>query len=242
MPVIEYKVKHYYQPTNHSCAQTALAILFSYYDKTLTPEDIINNIPVNKNDKGEDWGSINQNLATWCISQGFDTEMHSADFQIIDLGWRDLPKDKLLERMEATKTNRNVPGLGKQWSKTYMQSYIDFISAGGQLHIHPFMTTQLIDIELSKGPLLVAICFAVMYGNGRGKEVGLRKMEPDDAYGKLTNHSIVVYGRDTDGSYLVADPWQEPGQHHIEPERLLCSMTAAQIECDNLFFRITPKS
>ena len=199
------------------------------------------NIPVNKNDKNEEMGSINQQLATWCLSQGFDVEMHTADFEIIDLSWADLPKEKLLERMELAKDHREVPALGKEWSKIYMQSYIDFVEAGGRLHIQPYMTTGLLDELLPSSPLLVAVCYNVLYDSGRSKDIGLRESEADDISGGLDTHSLVIYGKDDNGNYLIADPYEEPGLHTIEPQRMLAAMTAAQMECDNLFFQLSKK-
>lgn len=236
--MINHKVTHFYQPTNHTCSQSATAILLSFFGVETTPEEIVSKVPVNKNDKGEDLGVINQQLATWCISEGYEVEMHTADFQVIDLSWIDLPKDQLLERMRLAKDHRNIPALGKKWSEIYMQSYIDFIEAGGKLHIHSHMTTDLLDSKLSKSPLLLCVCYNVLYGTGRNNNIALRKIEPDDINGELTNHSIVIYGRTDKGSYLIADPFKEPGIHEIEPERLLASMATAQIECDNLFFQL----
>jgi hypothetical protein len=236
--MIEHKITHYYQPTNHSCSQSALAILLSHFGKTLTPEQIMSQIPVNKNDKGEDWGTINQQLATWCLSQGFEVEVHTADFEIIDLSWAELPKEKLLERMEAAKDQREVPALGKEWSRIYTQSYIDFLEAGGQLNIRPYMTTDLLNNLLPNSPLLLGVCYNVLYNCGRSRDGGLRKSEPDDLNGKMTNHSIVIYGTNDNGDYLIADPYKEPGLHAIEPERMLAAMAGAQMECDNLLFQL----
>ncbi|HSX02145.1 MAG TPA: C39 family peptidase [Candidatus Saccharimonadia bacterium] len=235
---ITHSVKHYYQPTNNSCSQAALAMLLSHYGQELSPEHIMESVPVGKNDQGEDWGTINQQLATWCRSQGYGVELHTADFQIIDLSWANLAQVKLIERMELAKDHRVVPALGKAWSQIYLQSYIDFVKAGGGLYIRPFMTTGLIDDLLVNGPLLVCICYSVLYNTGRSKNIGLRESKDDDLSGKVENHSVVIYGRDKHGNYLVADPWKEPGRHVIESERLLCAMTAAQIECDNLLFQV----
>ena len=239
--MIKHEITHYYQPTNYTCSQSAMATLLSFFGATSTPEEIIAKIPVNKNDKGEDWGIINQQLATWCISQGYEVEMHTADFQVIDLSWANLPKDKLLERMKLAKGCRDIPTLGKEWSEIYMQSYIDFVEAGGKLHIHQYMTTELLDNLLADSPLLLCVCYNVLHNTGRSKDVALRKSESDDLGGKLTNHSIVVYGKTDSGNYLIADPYQEPGTHEIEPERLLAAMAASQIECDNLLFQLRKK-
>lgn len=218
-----------------------MAILLSFFGVDTSPEAVAAKVPVNKNDNGDDWGTINQQLATWCLSEGYEVEMHTADFQIIDLSWAELPKDKLLERMKVARGHRDVPALGKEWSEIYMQSYIDFVEAGGKLYIHPYMTTYLLDSKLATSPLLHCVCYNVLYRTGRDKNIALRKSEPDDLDGKLANHSIVIYGKTDGGNYLIADPYKDPGTHEIEPERLLAAMATAQMECDNLFFQLRKK-
>lgn len=235
-------IKHYYQPTNHSCSQASMASALSFYGINHTPEEIAKMIPVNKDDDGKEWGTINQQLATWCIGQGFDVVMYTADFEVIDLSWVNLSKTEQLERMEATKEHRDVPGLGKEWSKMYMQAYIDFINAGGELHIVPFMTRKIINTLLADGPIIVCVCSSVLYNSGRSKNIGLRKSVNDDINGIIVNHTIVVFDKDKNNNYIVSDPWKEPGIYAVEPEQLLAAMAAAQIECDNLIFQLKKRS
>lgn len=236
--MIEYQITHYYQPTNNSCSQASLAMIFSYFGEPMTPEAIIGKIPVNKNDKGEDWGTLNQELATWCIGQGYNVRMYTADFQIIDLSWIGLAKDELLSRMEAAKTHRDIASLGKEVSQRYMQSYSNFVNAGGDLQIVPYMSTKLLDDLLAEGPFIVSVCFNVLHTRGRTKSTGLRESELNDMDGYLANHSVVVRGKDDAGNYLIADPWEKPGFHIVEPERLLAAMDASQMECDNLIYQL----
>lgn len=237
--MIEHAVTHHYQPTNNTCGQTALSMLLSHFDDHIGAEEIAAKVPVVKNEKGQDWGTLNQQLAEWCIKRGYDVTMYTADFQIIDLSWSDLAKDELLNRMEAAKTHREVPSLGKMWAEAYMQSYIDFINAGGDLHVIPYMSTKLLDELLTKGPLVACVCLGVLYGRGRRRAIDLRQTEPDDLDGITPTHSIVIYGKDAEGNYQIADPWEKPGRHTVEPECLLAAMTASQIECDNLLFQLS---
>jgi hypothetical protein len=216
-----------------------MAMLLSYFSSKLTPQEIAAEVPVSKNDKGEEVGTVTQQLATWCINKKFKVKMYTADFQIIDLSWENLSKNTLLEHLQAIKNFRNIPSLGKDLSKIYVQSYIDFIKAGGELYIRPYMTTELIDKLLRSSPLFITVSYGVFYNRGRNNEAALRKSKLDDKNGKTGNHSIIIYGQDNEDNYLIADPWEEPGRHSIEPERLLASMTAAQIECDNLLFQIS---
>jgi hypothetical protein len=213
-------------------------MVFSYFGQTISPEAIIDQIPVNKNGQGEDWGTLNQELATWCIAQGYNVRICTADFQIIDLAWIGLTKDARLARMEVAKTHRDIPVLGMALSQRYMQSYINFVKAGGNLQILPYMSTKLLDSLLADGPFIASACFNVLYATGRTKSTGLRETELDDVGGRLANHSIVIRGKDDAGNYLFADPWQIPGFHAVEPERLLAAMGASQMECDNMLFQL----
>jgi hypothetical protein len=73
-----------------------------------------------------------------------------------------------------------------------------------------------------------------LYGIGRTND----DSEPDDVHGKAWNHTIVIYGVDEAGNFLVADPLRKPGRHVIEPERMIAAISTAQIECDNLLIQI----
>lgn len=239
--MIEHQIIHYYQPTNNSCSQTSLAMVFSFFGKDMAPEAIMERLPVNKNAKGEDWGTVNQELAAWCLGQGFDVDLYTADFQIIDISWRSLSDEDKIKRIEATVGHRVIPSLGQEASGRYLKAYAAFIAAGGALHIEPYVQTNVLDRLIGASPVLAAVSLHVLHDIGHTKTVGLREVKFDDVDGESGTHSVVIYGKDDAGNYLVADPWQKPGRFVIEPERLLASMAAAQIECDNMFFQLTRK-
>ena len=62
---------------------------------------------------------------------------------------------------------------------------------------------------------------------------------PDDINGTISTHSIVIYGNDEEGNFLVADPWD--GLEVTDPETMLCAITAAEIECDSQCFQFSLK-
>lgn len=66
---------------------------------------------------------------------------------------------------------------------------------------------------------------------------GIREEVLDDIHGEVGTHSVVVYGNTEDGSLLLADPWD--GFTKVEPETLLCAITAAEIECDAMYFQVS---
>lgn len=241
MNKIEHSIKHQYQPTNTSCSPTALSMLLGYYEKQLTVNEISASVPQVVDEKGENSGTINTQMATWCVSLGFDVVLYTFDCQIIDQSWRDLPKEKITERLEARKDGWEVPSLGALWNTAYCQSYIDFLKAGGVLHIQPAVSSKLIYELLENGPILPCLSFSTLHEKGRTKFNGVNESVSDDVHGRAMNHSVVIYGVDDNRNFLVADPWEKPGLHTVEPERMIAAISTAQLECDNLMFQLSKK-
>lgn len=234
-----YEVNHQYQPTNTTCSPTALSMLLRYYGEEFNVADISAKVPQVKNEKGEDCGTINQQMATWCISLGFDVVLYTADVQVIDQSWSKLTSTEVVERLEARKSGFKVPSLGELWNNAYCQAYIEFIRSGGELHIANAITSKLLYKMLEKGPVLPCLSFDTLYGIGRTINIGEKETKPDDVNGKAWNHSVVIYGNDEQGNFLVADPWEKPGRHVIEPDVMVAAIGTAQLECDNLVFQLT---
>jgi hypothetical protein len=237
MQQIEHYVTHYFQPTNHSCGPTATAILLSHFGRSDTPESVMHSVPVLSTDGEEEWGTLAPSLAAWVVRQGFDVDMYTSDFQLIDLSWADLDMPALRERLLAAQDVRVVQSLGADVSKLFLQTYIDFIDAGGQVHIRSFIGSDLLDELLLAAPVFANISRNVMYNCGRYRATGLRETRDDDLRGTLNTHFVVIYGTNGSGTYFVADPWEAPGRHQVEKERLLAAIGAGQIQCENAIFQ-----
>lgn len=215
-------------------------MLLGQYGMDSSVAEISAKVPQVRNEKGENQGTINQQLATWCLSLGLSVKLYTFDCQVIDQSWSELSKEAVLERLAARKSGWIVPALGSDWTQAYAQAYIDFLQSGGELHIQPAVTTELLYTLLKDGPILPLVSFSTLYGKGRTRIDGdeTEKSVPDDVNGRALNHSLVIYGHDEQGRFLVADPWEKPGLHGIEPERMIAAISTAQIECDNLLFQI----
>ena len=230
-------VKHTYQPTNTSCGPTAATILLSHYGKKISAEDAIKNIPVIRDEAGNDMGTAGQHIASWLVSLGYNVHLYSADFQTLDYSWRGLDKNTLVERLAEIKDTRTIPALGKEWSQIYVEGYKDYLNAGGNLHIEQYISSKLLDELLEDGPIMTTVNFNLLFGYGRTKTVGHLKTESDPMKGSLMNHFNVLIGEEND-RYIISDPWQKPGKHLVAKELFVASIQAAQIECDNLIIQI----
>lgn len=239
MEATKHKITHYYQPTSNTCGYAALAILLSHYGQSKTPKEIVGLVPQPTDENGKPIGSITAQLAAWCVNEGYKVDFTSFDVLITDLSWQNLSNDELVAKLEQVKNVRDVSNVGgKVWSRIYAQAYIDLIKAGGNLNVSPHPTSKSLYELLQHAPVYANIAPSVVYGKGRSRtpEPDKRLDVPDDINGTVGTHSVVIYGNDTDGNFLVADPWH--GLVVIPAETMLCGITAAQLECDNQIFRL----
>ncbi|MBL8159148.1 C39 family peptidase [Candidatus Saccharibacteria bacterium] len=222
MQPIDYDFEDVRQTTERNCSQTALAMLMSYYGHPMSVEDVMRTVPQGRDEQGNPYGSnLVQELAAWCLSAGFGVRMHTFDCQIIDLAWEGLPATELINRLEAARGVRISAAQGPHISNQYIDAYLNFLKRGGNLRIEPFPRARLLYELLQKAPVVVAVCFNTLHNAG----------------GSETTHTVLVYGYDPQGNFLVADPYE--GRIVVDPERLVCAISAAQIECDNVLFQIT---
>jgi hypothetical protein len=241
MKRVKHAIIHHLQPTASSCGYTALSTLLSFYKVDKSVEELLELVPQLNNEDGKPVGSITAQLATWCLEQNYKVNFYSFDFLIIDLSWSNLNNAQLIEKLELVKDARDISSPGeKYWSALYIQAYIDMLKAGGNLTIKPHVTTKLLYKLLEKGPVFVNICSYVTHGLGRLNypDPNERKAVPDEIHGTIGTHSIVIYGNEENGNFLVSDPWH--GLEEVDPETMLCGITAACIEWDSQCFQLTP--
>ncbi len=240
MQKIDHKVTHYYQPTNNTCGYAALAILLSYYGKDTKPEDLVGKVPQPKDAEGTSHGSVTAQLADWCQTEGFQVHMYVSDMYITDLSWKDKSSDQIKERLEQVKSKRKVSVMDKHWVGVYEDAYLSMLEHGADLTVVQFITTDLLYRLLENGPIYTNICSSASSGRGRTRSPELRKDVLDDIDGGISTHSVVIYGNDDGGNFLVADPWD--GLLTTKSEHMVLAIQAAQIECDNQIFVITSKT
>ncbi len=234
MHKITHKVTHYYQPTNNTCGYAALAIFLSHFGKDFKPEDLVSQVPQPLSAEGNPQGSVTAQLADWTQAQGLQVHMYTSDMYILDLSWKDKSSTEIKERLEQVKSKRSVPIMDKHWVGVYEDAYLSMLSHGVDLTVVQFITTDLLYSLLEKGPIYTNICSTASTGRGRTRSPELRKDVIDDVDGRVSTHSVVIYGNDEDGNFLVADPWD--GLMTMPPEPMVLSIQAAQIECDNQIF------
>jgi uncharacterized protein YvpB len=64
MKATKYKLQNQYQPINITCSPTALSMLLGYYGKDISVDEVSEKVLQVKNEKGEEFGTINQQMAS----------------------------------------------------------------------------------------------------------------------------------------------------------------------------------
>lgn len=211
----------------------------SHYTAQPPIDQLLADVPQGRDANGTPIGSITAQLATWCAEQGFSVDFWSFDFLITDFSWRDLSQTELIKKLESVKEIRDVAQVGgKKWSKIYVEAYIALIQAGGTLHIDRHVSLTFLYEHLKNGPIYANVAPAVVSGDGRARypEPNKRIEIADDLNGSTGTHSVVIYGVNEVGDFLVADPWE--GERVVDAETLLCAIAAANIECDSQCFQL----
>jgi hypothetical protein len=230
---IEHTISHYFQPTNFTCAHASLSMALSHFGHHITPESLIPEIATFKDDKGEICGTLTTWVCSWALRHGFGVEMYCSDSELLDLSWASLDSKATIERMKLARETRTLAALNQETIHKYFDSYIEFLELGGKLTITPFISSELIDELLARGPILATFAYSTLYGVGRTKTVGLRESVPDDLTGSTCTHAAVIYGRNNKGEYLVADPYRST-QFHVAPrDAVIAAIAAASYACES---------
>lgn len=207
--MIEYKLTPLLQTAEVVCGPTALAMVLNGLGTKISPREVLQGA---KGSPGV--GLTNQSMATFTMKLGFEADLWSFDHQVLDQAWAGLPSAELATKLESKIDLLRAQSPADQNRIHYAESYLEFVKAGGSLHILPAPTKELIVEWLAKSPLLAGVSFT----GGKG------------------THSIVIHGYRPE-EFLITDP--EMGPTTISPEKLIAAISAAQSEFDNSIFQLS---
>jgi hypothetical protein len=208
-------------------------MLLSHFGRDVPPESLIPEIKAFRDDKGDVCGMLTPWVCSWELRNGFAAEMYCSDSELLDLSWASLDSQAQLERMKLARETRTLAALNREMVHTYFDSYIEFVELGGKLTITPYISSELLDKLLVRGPILATFAYSALYGVGRTKTIGLRDSVPDDLRGSTCTHAAVLYGRNENGDYLIADPYRST-QFHVAPrDAVIAAIAAASYSCES---------
>lgn len=241
MKAVTYPIQHQLQTQNLTCGQASLSMLLTSLGNPKSIEEcdkLINNYNGNT---GSEWGSLAIDSATACLSLGYSVTFYSFDCRITDFSWKEKDAKYMLERLKALEGNIVIPSLGAELTTAYIRGYEKFLNAGGTLQVLPFPTSKFLHALIERAPFTPTVCFDTLHGRGKSRTIGLRETVLDDVEGFAATHTIVVYGRDSQGNFLFADPWETDGLLTVTAEQLIASIMAAGRDCESVLFQVEKK-
>ena len=218
-------------------------MLLSHYDSKKTPEMLMQEVNAPRDADGEVCGGLNQYVGTWCLKNGFSVQIHTSDFELLDLAWEGLSREDQIKKIRSViKSARIVPALGEKETLRHLHAYIEFLEMGGDLRIYPYLSSALIDSLLARAPLIASVSYSTLYGVGRTKSTGIRTSVLDDIEGTICTHAVVVVGIQNNQEYLVADPYRSTQPISISKEQCVAALAAAQFCCESAVLSVQPNN
>lgn len=238
MNTIEYDIKAIKQKTSE-CMQTATTQLLSYFDPSVTVEEVIKNVPVYV-ENGEKIGTSPGHLATYLAQQGYKTTVYMFDIELFDLSWDGESPAQIIDNLK--KRQEGIPS--NAWLSKYHHILVDgwelFVKEGGTF-AQPSLSIQLLKDLVEKNPFLMMVNSTYLnhtFKQQYNKETD--KFEEDTINGRSLTHAVTCAGY-KEGSFLIIDPDPPKGQEQhrwIKEDHLIASIMAAQTESDNLLMVI----
>lgn len=232
-PSIQHEIKVYAQTPEAVCGPTALAMQLSAYGEDLSPEEVV--AQASRFKRPGDPGLTSQELASYCLSLGYQVDFWSFDGMVLDYAWKELRGAALAAELSRLCRHHESQTPVDEVKLRYALGYLAFVEAGGSLTVAPFVTTELILRLLEKGPVAAAVLFGVFASEG--------KRGSDQAFNALTGssgtHSVLIFGHDEATGFQVADPTPGRGVVTVSRENMLAAITAAQVEYDNALFQVS---
>jgi len=221
------------------CVQASAAQIIGFYGVNRSLEEIKKEVPVYISKDGRPLGSSLGHIATYFLTLGFATTIHTVDIQIFDRTWGKLTKEEIIEKLIQRRKYIKHPIYKEEEFDLIFDGYISFLKSGGEISF-PIITNKYIFNLLTKGPIYAVINFqflnsAPKYAFENGQIVR------DDIKGDAGTHAVVISGF-KNNRYVIVDPDNNHGGiREIEADHLLGSFYLAQIDYDNLLISLAQK-
>lgn len=238
MPPIEHSIAAIEQKTSE-CMQTAAAQMLSFFDPSISVDEVIQSVPVYE-ENGVKIGTSPGHLAAYLAAKGYSTMAYVFDVELFDRSWQDFAPQKVLASLRERE--RYIPSSSylAQYHKVLVDGWDQFVQAGG-LFSFSALSIKLLRELLDVGPYMLLV--NATYLNQEAKRLydeRTNTLKLDALRGKSVTHAVTCAGYKS-GRFLLVDP--DPpkgGEHHrwVAADHLIASIMAAQTESDNMLITI----
>lgn len=230
------EIKILSQPDDVTCGPTSLHAVYAHYGLEVPLKELINEVEFL-----EEGGTLGVFLGLDALKRGFNVTIYSYNLRIFDPTWTELAMPELRAKLEALHRAKRSQKLRKA-----VDAYIRFIDAGGKIEFEDLHKEIFESYFKQDIPVLSALSATYLYKCKREYTGPGNKSVFDDIQGDPTGHFVVLYGIDSDGKFLVADPdstnplHQKP-YYRVDCDRLIHSILLGVVTYDSNMLVIEPK-
>ena len=234
----ELPVQHFVQPDDVTCGPTCLRKVYHFYGLEVAPEEVLGEIARN-----EDGGTLAVHLGNSALRRGFGARIFSYNLRIFDPTWSRLACGELTEKLR-----RRLPYLRDPKSQRAAESYLDFLSLGGEIAFDELTPALLKAIINRKHPVLAGLSATYLYKMPRERHDPLtHALLDDDIAGEPTGHFLVISGYQRWGRrFIVLDPSEHvpggsSGRVVVDAQCLTNAILLGDLTHDAVLLELWPK-
>jgi hypothetical protein len=238
MSLIDYDVQLMEQGFQE-CTQTSAAQILKYYGIDKTTEEIKKEVPVYINKEGKHLGSSLGHIATYFVSLGLKTTIHTVDMEIFDRSWKDLSNFEMVEKLQERRKYFHSIKYEDEALDVIFDGYIKFLQAGGKV-VFPIIDEKYLVNLLENGPIYGVVSYnflnstsKITIANGVGDPIY------DSVQGSCGTHVITIAGHNENHQFKLVD--SDPkfgGIRWVESGLLIGSIYLAETDYDSLLITV----
>ena len=218
------------------CAQANAVQILNHYGISKTIDDIKSEVPVYISKSGVPLGSSLGHIATYFITLGFKTTLHTVDIEIFDPSWSGLTSLELIDNLRLRRQHFKSVKYEVEALDVIFDGYIKFLEAGGKIVFPIIDENYLIDL-LSLGPIYCSVNYNFL--NSTSKYLFEGSVSTHDPVKGSSFAHIVTLAGFHDGQFKVVDPDAEfGGVRLINSSLLVGSIYLAESDYDPLLITL----
>jgi len=222
------------QPNDYTCGPTCLHSIYSYYGEEITVDEVIRGVKTL-----DDGGAIASHLAIHALNKGYKAVIYSYNMQVFDPTWKDLPPEKMIQKLIAQRAAKDDPKLSFA-----TDAYLEFLALGGVIRFRDLTPSLIRKYVKRQIPILTGLSSTYLYQVARERR---EDNADDDIKGYPSGHFVIIHGYNTARTtVMVADPFRNNpaymGQHYeVSLYRLVCAIMLGIVTYDSNLLIIEPE-
>jgi hypothetical protein len=224
------------QPDDTTCGPTCLHSIYSYYNDTISLDQVIEEVPAL-----EGGGTLAVVLGCHALQRGYDATLYTFDMQVFDPTWFCLSSEEMADKLTLQLEVKHTPKM-----EVVTKAYLEFLGLKGKILLEDLSTELIRRILKQHKPIISGLSSTYLYRSARELDLGNRLIY-DDINGEPTGHFVVLSGYDINTrKAMIADPWHpnpmsENQYYEVKFNRLIPSIMLSTISFDANMLVITPR-